>query len=158
MSDRSAARPRFVPLDAATLASIAFRERDAGFARAVGEAGVAALLAQPGHAWAMLDGGYLLGAGGAIPLDVTGRGALWLTPSIFARPRHVALAVPFASVWIDDLLARGVFRRIEATARADMPQSGLLLRRLGFQCETPEPMRAYGPDGSAQFLFAKVTA
>lgn len=47
-------------------------------------------------------------------------------------------------------------RRIEATVDADFEQGHRLMRMLGFQLETPEPMRAYLPDGRDCCLYGMV--
>lgn len=47
-------------------------------------------------------------------------------------------------------------RRIEATVDAGFEQGHRMMRMLGFKIETPEPMRAYLPDGRDCHLYARV--
>lgn len=47
-------------------------------------------------------------------------------------------------------------RRIEATVDAGFEQGHRMIRMLGFTLETPEPMRAYTPDGRDCHLYARV--
>lgn len=143
--------PRFVALDKTLLRSLPFHERCREFAQRIGDPRIAHQLTKPGRAWAMLEDGYVLGAGGVLELD-RGRGLLWLTPSIFARPRHFALALPFAKRWIIGLIIHHQFRRIEGTAPIGFPAGCRLLEHLGFSFEGV--MRKYGTDGADHHLYA----
>lgn len=144
---------RFVALTPELLAMIPPREIEAAHAAKLAAPAAAALVCR--HGIAALDGGYVLGAGGVIPVDDSGRGLLWLMPGLFARPRHIVAAVPFAYAWLGRLIADGRFRRLEATS-AHAPGCRLLAH-LGFRCETPQPMRRYGLDGGDHWLFSRVS-
>lgn len=47
--------------------------------------------------------------------------------------------------------------RIEAVVEADFDAGHRWMRILGFECETPRPMRQWFPDGSAGVLYSRVT-
>lgn len=47
-------------------------------------------------------------------------------------------------------------RRIEMACAADFPQAARWAQALGFTLETPQPMRAYLPDGRDAYLYARV--
>jgi hypothetical protein len=140
--------PRFVPLDAAL-----FREAIELVRPDLASPALAMVDGAPpppfneGSGWAMIEGGYLLGAGGAVEVW-PGRAVLWLLPSIFARRRHLAIAYRFARNWLAEL----DYRRLEATATE--PSGCLFLARLGFIREAT--LRAYGPDGADHALYARV--
>ncbi len=48
------------------------------------------------------------------------------------------------------------FKRIEATVRADFEHGHRFARMLGLTQETPVPMRAHGPQGEDEILYALV--
>lgn len=144
---------RFVPLDPATLRLIPYAPAAAQFGADLARPGIAEKLVEFGAGWIALDGGYLIGAGGVLMLEPQ-RGRLWLAPSIFARPRHFARALPFARRWLLGLLIHHQFRRIEATTPASFAAGCRFLKHLGFACETPAPMRRFGADGSDHYLYA----
>jgi hypothetical protein len=48
------------------------------------------------------------------------------------------------------------FRRIEMTVQEGFDQGMRWARLLGFEQETPEPMKLYFPDGQSAYLFSKV--
>lgn len=78
-------------------------------------------------------------------------GSLWamLSPAAGAHfvPIHRAVARFIESLCM---------RRIEATVEAGFDPGCRWLELLGFVCETPKPMRAFGPDGRDHYLYAWV--
>ena len=106
------------------------------------------------HGWAMLEGGYVLGAGGIIPIW-PGRGLGWMLFAPDTRRRPIALAARFARGFIAHLLEAGIFDRIEATALAAKTMNCRYLARLGLD-EPPVRLRRYGPDGADHVLYARI--
>lgn len=47
-------------------------------------------------------------------------------------------------------------RRIETTVDVGFEQGHRMIKMLGFTLETPEPMRAYTPDGRDCYLYARI--
>ena len=47
-------------------------------------------------------------------------------------------------------------RRIEAYVDADFGPGRRWVELLGFTCETPDTMRAFTPDGGAQYLYSRI--
>lgn len=48
------------------------------------------------------------------------------------------------------------YKRVELTVVEGNKAGHRFARLVGFQLETPEPMRAYGPTGNAEFMYALV--
>jgi hypothetical protein len=97
-----------------------------------------------------LEGDDVLGCAGIIPIWA-GRAVAWayLAPDIGTRFVQIHRAVK-------KVIEGCYVQRLEATADADFPAANRWLRMLGFQLETPEPMRAYTPAGTDCFLYARV--
>jgi hypothetical protein len=57
---------------------------------------------------------------------------------------------------IKRVVANAPWRRVELTVNANFEDGQRFARLLGAVLETPEPMRAYGPDGDDQFMYALV--
>lgn len=143
---------RIVPLSAELLRLI--EPRDTAAAAAFGDRAVRRMTADCGLAIAMLDGGYVIGAGGVVPLEWAGRALAWMLISVFTRPRHLLRAAAVVPAWLDTLQARPELRRLEASAPAALERNCRFLERLGF---APEGlMRGYGPDGADHMRFARV--
>lgn len=142
---------RFIPLDPALLAAIA--PRDPGMIGMLDDPGAATRACALG--WGMIDGGYTIGGGGVLP-QWRGRAIAWLAPSIFARPRHLAIAARFAVKWFDTLQEHDEFRRIEAVVPLTDMRRCRFLSRLGFLPEGPK--WRYGPDGLDYYEYSRVRA
>lgn len=116
----------------------------------LGEDHVSAL-GQAGDAYCVLVDGVPVAAGGLVELW-EGRAHAWAL--LGKQAKHHLLPITRA---IRKRLASVPFRRIEMAVDAGFPQAIHWADMLGFECETPEPMRAYSPDGRACYLFARVT-
>lgn len=145
---------RLVPLGPEHLAFLAPRPGDEWIARQFDNPALVKAVTAPGASFAMIDGGYVLGAGGVLP-QWQGRALAWLLAGRFARPRHLALAARVAIPWLERLQADPRFARIEASTRCDRIAHCRFLEHLGFGLEGI--MRRYGPDGSDHALYARVT-
>jgi len=104
-----------------------------------------------GQAWTALADGVPVGCAGFVEVW-DGRAYAWALLAAHAGPHMIALTRAIRCV-----LAQAPFRRVEMAVDADFPQAARWAALLGFKCETPEPMRAYLPDGSDAYLYAKVT-
>lgn len=143
---------RLVPLDPLLLSLAVAQERDcvtAAFAAAPGY--VAQALSGP--AFALLDGGDLIGAGGLVP-HWRGRAEGWWLTGQCARPRHLVRAVRLAREFLDASQCDPAFRRIEIFIRAGEPWASSFARALGFTCEGR--LQAWDPAGRDMVLFARI--
>jgi hypothetical protein len=94
--------------------------------------------------------GKCLAAGGLRQIW-SGRAAAWALFSPQAGPYMLVIARKLKFV-----LKADPTHRIEMTVRADFIPGCKLAWLLGFELETPEPMKAFFPDGCDAFLFARV--
>jgi hypothetical protein len=143
---------RFVPLDAELLRAMPRPAQCDGTIAwpPLDDPSLAAAYCRLSEGWLLFDRSQIVGAIGVMPMEypfpvaAAPRGMAWFMRSIFLRPRHSAQARTFLSAWFAELLTRGCFRRIEATAVADMKGHCRYLERLGM--------------GEAHHLYAKVRA
>lgn len=143
---------RLVPLDPVLLGIAVAQERDsvtAAFAAAPGYAAQAL----SGPAFALLDGGAVIGAGGLVP-HWRGRAEGWWLTGQCARPRHLVHAARLARAFLDDRQRDPAFRRIEIFIRAGEPWASSFARALGFTCEGR--LQAWDPAGRDMCIFARV--
>lgn len=98
----------------------------------------------------MTDDGRCLGAAGAIP-QWKGRAIAWALLSPEAA-RYFVRVTRAVKNWLDEC----DFERIEAHADALFPASHRWLEMLGFERETPEPMRRFSPEGRPAYLYARI--
>jgi hypothetical protein len=103
-----------------------------------------------GPAWSAFVNGKPIASAGVIEMW-PGRGYAWALLSQGAGPYMLALTRAIRSR-LDGL----GFTRLEMAVDADFPAGIRWARMLGFECETPEPMRAYSPSGRAAYLFARI--
>lgn len=111
---------------------------------------VNAMLAPTGTAWcAVVDGAPIAAAGVVEAWENRAYG--WGLIGAQARPymRQITRAT---RARLDSL----PYRRIEMAVDAGFKQAIQWAFMLGFDCETPEPMKHYTPDGRAAYLFARV--
>ena len=109
-----------------------------------------ALAAPTGGAKAALVDGVPIAAAGVLELW-PGRGHAWALLSVHAGPHLGAITRA-----IRRQLEALPLRRIEMAVDAQFPEAVRWAYMLGFECETPEPMRNYLPNGGACYLFARV--
>lgn len=142
---------RLVPLTPELLRLLPLRDPRAsrwmsdGYVRAV---------AIPGLSFAALDGGYIHGAGGLVPIW-PGRAIAWMLAGVFARPRHFLRGAAFTRAWLDEMQARPEFRRIECHVLARFEPGLRFAEALGFVRETP-PLEAWDPDGNDHIQFKRM--
>jgi len=110
----------------------------------------AAMQAQCGPTWTVIDGSEIVGVGGICDAW-PGRGIGWCGLSRHAGRHMIPLTRLIRRV--HDSLN---YRRIEMYAEAGNPRAERWAVLLGFHLETPEPMRAFLPDGKDAMLYAKV--
>lgn len=91
-----------------------------------------------------------IAAAGLIPMG-EGRAFAWALLGREVRPYLLTI-----SRRIVGMLNTCEFRRVEMVVRADFKQGQMWARMLGFECETPEPMRAYFADGMAAYQYARI--
>jgi hypothetical protein len=108
------------------------------------------LVEQAGQAFTAMDGGQVLACAGVVEVWA-GRAVAWAFLSKNAGRHMMAIHRAVAGY----LLASKV-KRIEAWVDEGFEPGMRWLEMLGFRQETPEPMRAFRPDGGSCFLFARV--
>lgn len=91
-----------------------------------------------------------LGAAGIIDV-YEGRAFAWALMSKYARPHLLTI-----TRHIKFVLGHQDIRRIEMVVKADFKQGNTWARMLGFECETPNGMKAYFNDGSAALQYVRV--
>jgi hypothetical protein len=118
------------------------------------EAWARKIIAPPSIAYAVLEGGYILGAGGLFQ-HWPGRGDMWMVVTRFARRRHLALGTRFARRVVDAAQAYADWRRVEVCLPLMAPWRKSFARALGF-AGAGQLQEAWGPDGAAYVLYARV--
>ena len=155
---RVRAAPHLVPLTRALLDQVAQLGTDplaAEIAERAGESYARHVL-QPGLCFAALDGGYLLGAGGLVPLW-HGRAEAWMQVTHLAERRHLAWATRAIAEFFAKRQRDPAFARIEIYIRADAPWRESFAGALGVT-EAHGPMRRWDVLGRDYFLYARVAS
>lgn len=104
-----------------------------------------------GDAWTAMVDGEPVACAGLVPVWF-GRAYAWALLSERAGAHMVAITRA-----VRRALDMGEFRRVEMAVRAGFAEGERWARLLGFSRETPEPMRAYLPNGQDAYLYAKVS-
>lgn len=109
-----------------------------------------ALSTPAGEAYTGMVDGRPIGCAGVVEMW-QGRALAWALLSEDAGPHMIAVtrAIRF-------FLGTVPFRRVEMAVDAEFPAAIRWAEMLGFERETPEPMRAYTPDGRACYQYARV--
>lgn len=102
-----------------------------------------------GPSWAAVDGDYVLAIGGMCVCWPT-RAVCWAGLS-----RHVGRRMVALTRVVRALMDAQPFTRLEMYVAAESANGCRWARLLGFTNETPTPMRAFLPDGSAAYLYAR---
>lgn len=110
----------------------------------------AALLNPVGAARCALFHGKPIAAAGVVELW-RDRGYAWALLGVDAAPHLLPITREIRS-FLDALPCR----RVEMAVDPEFPQALRWARMLGFERETPEPMRSYYPDGRSAYLYARV--
>lgn len=103
------------------------------------------------YAVTLMDRGKPIACGGAIEIWA-GRAYLWSALGAGIDAHNFRRGHTFAKQFIEGL----PFKRLEAAVAAGFEPGHRWMQSLGFKCETPEPMQAFAPDGSAAMLYSKV--
>lgn len=96
------------------------------------------------------EDGTVYAAAGLLP-QWEGRAIAWAALAWNAGPHLMRITREVRRV-----LAAAPFRRIETPVDAEFLAARRWIEMLGFRCETPEPMRGYGVNGRAAYLYALV--
>lgn len=92
--------------------------------------------------------GYCLGMAGLIPISPY-RAMAWLLLSERAGRYMVPITRKVRRV-----VALTQYRRVELTVREGFEAGHQFARLIGARCETPEPMRWFGPRGESETMYA----
>jgi len=120
-------------------------------AQRLGVADMARAMQGPfGDAWTATVDGVPVAAAGVVELW-PGRGHAWalLDEEASRHMLRITRAIAFA-------LDAVPFRRVEMHVDAEFAAASRWAEMLGFVRETPQPMRAYTPDGRDCYLYARV--
>lgn len=120
------------------------------FAGQLSSADYGRMLANAGQAFTALDGDRVIACSGCMEIW-DNRAMAWALIAKDAGRHMVGVHKAVAG-----FLAGAKWRRIEASVDVGFEPGMRWLRMLGFQQETPDPMRAYRPDGGDSYLFARV--
>lgn len=149
-----------VPLTAPLLAiALAAIDRDAGAVETVDVATFTRVVLRPwpeAVGYALLEGGYVLAAGGLFR-HWPGLADAWLLVTRFARPRHLVSATRICRIALDRVAGDPAWRRIDMRVRADARWSHSFARALGFT-RPPLLLEAWGPEGADYLLFTRLGA
>lgn len=132
------------------LKALQLQPSQAAFSLEIVKPGYAEMLQEGGPAFTAKDGDNVIACAGVAEVW-TGRAMAWALISEQAG-RHF-LGIHRA---VDGFLKQAQYRRIEATVDDGFDQAHRWMRMLGFQCETPDGMPGFLPDGGRSFLYAKV--
>lgn len=108
------------------------------------------LLASSGRAFTAIDGDRVIGCSGCVEIW-DNRAMAWALISRDAGRHMVGIHKA-----VSGFLAGAKWRRIEASVDVGFEAGIRWMAMLGFTLETPEPMRAYRPDGGDSYLFSRV--
>ncbi len=109
-----------------------------------------ALAASPGTARTLLLDGQPIASAGVVEVW-PGRGYAWALLSAEAGRYMVRITRA-----VREFLDGSGYRRVEMAVDADFAAGRRWAEMLGFVCETPQPMRAYAPNGRDCYLYARV--
>lgn len=136
---------RVVPCEAAHLLRIQPQRAQ------LSEVHAESLAAPAGMAWAALVDDEPIAAAGLVEVW-PGRAYAWALLADAAGRHLLAITREIRS-----RLAAAGFRRVELAVDAGFAAGRRWAPLLGFHLETPEPMRAYLPNGRDAYLYARVT-
>lgn len=97
-----------------------------------------------------IDNRVVLASAGVIPLDLH-RAMAWAHLSKHAGP-HMRGITRAVRLFLDTC----EFKRVEAYISETFPAGRRWISMLGFNCETPEPMRNFFANGNGAFLYSRV--
>jgi hypothetical protein len=144
---------RLVKLDVLLLETAIRCERDPVVAEFANRESYAATVLSGPAAYAAIDGGTLVAAGGLI-LHWRGRAEAWSLVSRYARRRQLVRAIRMTRVVLDEVQRDPAFRRIEMFVRCNCAKS--FAAALGFAEEGY--LKAWDPKQRDMRLFARIAA
>lgn len=147
-------RTRAVQLTPDLLALMQPRPFDRLFVQWLSHPAMVQLACMDGRGWAMIDGGYVIGAAGVMEFW-PGRGMVWMLVSTRATWRHFGEAVRLMTPILDELQTRKGFVRLEASTPRDWQRGQNFLKALGFVREDMWGMPHY-QRGLTHALFARI--
>jgi hypothetical protein len=142
---------RIVPYRAEHLAALVLQPAQAWLVPIVTEEYRAAL-ERAGPAFTALAAGRVLGCAGIVE-HWPGRGVAWAMLAADIGPRFVAVHRAARHY-----LEHAAPRRLEIVVARDFAAGRRWALLLGFERETPDGMRGYGPDGATYDLYARIRA
>lgn len=106
-------------------------------------------LEMAGGAWTVVCDGAVVACGGIAPQRWS-RALLWAFLGVKAG-RHLLSVFRAAR----RILALSEYARIETTVRADFDAGHRWIKLLGFELETPDGMKRFGPKGEKYMLYSR---
>ena len=101
----------------------------------------------------IVDGGYVIGAGGLVQ-HWHGRVEGWWVMTRFATRRHLTQCTRHSTKIMDDLQTDPAYRRIEMTVRARHSWRHSFAESMGFKREAT--LSAWGPEGEDWEMYARI--
>ena len=106
-----------------------------------------------GPAFTLFVDGEIVGCAGIVLLDWQ-RGEAWtLFTSLFMKYKKIIWKN--IKIYLDQIQKSEHLRRIHALVRLDFPEGCRFLEHLGFENETPNGLRAFGPNGETLFMYGR---
>ena len=105
---------------------------------------------EEGMAFSGWDGNRCVGAAGAIPVTAH-RAVGWFLLSRDAGP-HMRTIIRKTK----ELIKLAPYRRVEICVDVNFQNGHRLAKALGMVLETPEPLKAFGPQGEDEMMYASV--
>jgi hypothetical protein len=145
---------RLVAMDGFLLGDLIDSERDGLTAQMCrSTAFMSRVLALPGLAFALLDGGEVVAGAGLVPMW-HGRAEAWQLTSRHARPRQLVAAARIAARELDRRQCDPAFRRIEIYVLAGARWCASFVAALGFEREGL--LRRWDPAGRDMWICGRV--
>lgn len=139
---------RIEPLRAWHLAALELQPSQAMFGAVIHQPGYVDMLTSAGPAFAAVQGETVLGCGGSVEMW-DNRAVIWALVSEHAGPHMLGIHRA-----VEGYLKQMRQRRIEAQVVVGFDPGARWLKRLGFAFEGT--MRAFSPDGTDYWLYARV--
>ena len=106
-----------------------------------------------GPAFTLFIDNEIVGSAGIILLDWQ-RGEAWtLFTSLFKKYKKIVWKN--IKIYLDQIQKSENLRRIQSFIRLDFPEGCRFLEHLGFENETPNGLKAFGPNGETLLLYGR---
>lgn len=132
------------------LRALELQQAQAHFRGQADDEAYARALAIPGHSFTAMDGDRVIGCAGCVEIW-DNRAMAWALVSRDAGRNMVGVHRAVLG-----FLMAAKWRRVEAYVDAGFEPGMRWMELLGFRLDTPEPMRAFRPDGGNCFLFSRI--